>query len=336
MTRNHQTQPDQGFTLIELILAIAIICFVVVMIASIVNTVSGSWKRSSSEMTSFQNARFAFDRLNSTINQSTLNPYWDYVDASGTRRTSNNAATFAPSKYARCSDQHFMIAPVSNYTNSGQTIACFFQAPLGYSTNTSLTSLNNMLNAVGFFVEFNSDGDSNTCSLKPSFAGQAKWRYRLMELRQPSENNSVFTNTTNSAWITNAMTVPGRQARPIADNIIALVLMAEDVNGNPLFSSTNNSYTYDSRNSNSTNTYNQLPAQVQVTMVAIDEASASRLAAKNGSTAPSIVSSNYFQDPANYTTNLASLQQELATNSSKPTFRVFSTSIRIEAAKWSQ
>lgn len=321
-----------GFTLVELLVAAAIMGVIVLLLATIVGNVSKIWKRSEAQITRFQSARFAFERMTRSLSQATLNPYWDYVNSQGDRRTTNNAATFSPSKYARCSDQHFFLGPASDFSGTGQSWSCFFQAPLGYSTNSGTTRLDNLLNAAGFFVEFNNDADAATLSLKPSFLTTPKWRYRLMELREPSENLNVF-KTTDSGWIASSMAA-GRQARPIADNVVAMVFLARDGSGNPV-SSTAGTYVYDSRNKSSTNTWNQLPAQVQVTMVVIDEDSAARLAAANGITAPPLVNSAYFQDPGKYADDLRDLERDLAVHAAKPDFHIFNTTVRIEAAKWS-
>lgn len=319
-----------AFTLIELLVAAAIMGLLIVLLVTIVGNVSKTWKRSEAEITRFQDARFAFERMTRSISQATLNPYWDYVDAQGNRRTTNNSSTFAPAKYARCSDQHFLIGRAADFAPSGATWACFFQAPLGYSTNSS--KLDNLLNATGFFVAFNDDADPATRSLKPAFIGGHKWRYRLMDLRQASESLEVF-KTTNNSWISAAMG-PGREARPISDNVIAMVFLARDSAGNPV-SSVPGSYIYDSRDKTSATTWNQLPAQVQVTMVVIDEASAARIAATTGSTPPALVNPTYFVDPGQFTQNLSDLERDLSTNAARPNYRVFNATVRIESAKWS-
>lgn len=322
----------QAFTLVEILIASAVMALLIVLLASIVGTVSQAWKRSEAMVTRFQSARFAFERMARSLSQATLNPYWDYVDAGGNRRTTNNTASFAPVKYARCSDQHFLIAPASDFATTGAGWSCYFQAPLGYSLNPSAGRLDNLLNAAGFFVEFNNDADPATRSLKPAFIPGAKWRYRLMDLREPSEDLQVY-RTTDKSWISDAMGA-GREARPIAENVIALVMLAKDAAGNPV-SSTANSYVYDSRDKTSPSTWNQLPAQVQVVMVVIDEDSAARLAATNGTTAPNLVKADYFKNPARFSGDLRDLQSDLSANSARPDYRIFNATVRIEAAKWS-
>jgi len=346
-----------AFTLVEMLVAMVIALLVVALLASMISVVSKTWKQTDAQITSFEDARFAFERITRTLSQATLNSYWDFVDEGGNRRTTTNATTFVPKNYARCSDQHFLIGPSSTYSLQGYTWACFFQSPLGFTNTPELTPLNNLLNATGFFVEFNNDADTATLSMKPSYITAAKWRYRLMELLQPTEDLSVFSDSSNASdstdqWIKDAMTIvntgdtsdtsKSRQARPIADNIIALVFLAEDTNGKPL-PTTAPTYSYDSRNQSVSSTWNQLPAQVQVTMVAIDEGSAARLAAANGlNNPPALVKTSYFQDPGTgnpatqYATDLAALEADLTANPAHLTYRVFNTTVRIESAQWEQ
>ena len=323
----------RAFTLVELLVASVIMVLLIMLLATMVGEVSKTWKRSETQITRFQNARMAFERMSRSLSQATLNPYWDYMNENNERRTTNNASTFQPAKYGRCSDQHFLIAKASEFTPTGKGWACFFQAPLGASTNTNFQKLNNLLNAVGYFAEFNNDADPANLSLKPSFITTPKWRYRLMDLRQPSEDLLVF-QTTNSAWVTDTMGA-GRQARPISDNVIALVFLAKDDLGNPVSSKTN-SYDYDSRDKTSPSTWNQLPAQVLVTMVVIDEPSAARLESMSGTAPPPLVNTSYFSNPAQYAQDLEALKGDLTGHPAKPDFRVFHTTIRIESAKWSQ
>ncbi|MEI9998945.1 MAG: hypothetical protein WDO13_07140 [Verrucomicrobiota bacterium] len=143
-------------------------------------------------------------------------------------------------------------------------------------------------------------------------------RYRLMEYLQPSEYLSIYSaanmpTATGSmpGWISNGfpdLTVVGGQTapnifvRPLADNIVALIIMPEQFSSGSLINGQSNaapvsslispSYDYDSayhaQNTTAnaqgqlvqTLTGNQLPPLVKVVMVAIDEASAVRLSNK--------------------------------------------------------
>lgn len=324
-----QTKPNlRAFTLIETLVAAVLLAIVIFLLASIGSRTASIWRRADSQVNSFQSARFAFERMTRSISQASLNPYWDYLDASSNRRTPENASSFVPASYGRCSDQHFTI------TNTPTPHACFFQAPLGQASGTNLTSLGNLLNAVGYFVEFNDDADAATLSPRPAgLLPGSRWRYRLMELLQPSEELGVY-NSTGGSWITQALG-SGRQARPIAENVILLLFLARDEEGNPL-SVSENSYVYDSRDRNSPNLWNQLPPQVEIILVVIDEASAARLAASHGSTPPDLVDPDYFIRPDRLTEDIEKLRRDLSDHPARPEFRILRNTVRLESAKWSE
>jgi len=324
----------RAFTLVELLVASVIVILVVVLLSSLVGRVSTIWMQADSRVSSFQSARFAFERITRSLSQATLNPYWDYVDSGGNRRTDQNASSFTPVGYGRMSDQAFCLLPASDFAAQGTAWATFFQAPVGHVGLSAYARLDNLLNAVGFFVEFNSDLEASTQSLKPAFLTEPKWRYRLMELVQPSEDLGVFLKP-GREWIKDAMDGPKpRQARPIAENVIALIFQAKTEDGTPLPSSA--SYVYDSRDINSPNTLNQLPPQVQVTLVTIDEVSAARLATQYETTAPPLVKQTYFKTPASFADDLRNLETDLANHPAKLNYRTFNATVRLESAKWSQ
>jgi uncharacterized protein (TIGR02599 family) len=330
MIEDLKERRQAAFTLVELLVAVALMVLLLLLLVSLVDKVSHSWRTADLRINSFQSARVGFERMTWSISQASLNPYWDYLDASSNRRTPANLSTFRPARYARVSDQHFLI------TNSPSRYAIFFQAPLGYTTNSAndLRELDNMLNAVGYFVEFNSDEAPSTKSIKPTFlTGQPRWRFRLMELLEPAELLKVFT-LPGAAWIQSSPD-PSRFARPVAENVIALIPRAQGALGNALPPGTS-SYLYDSRNPQFPASWNQLPARVQITMVVMDEDSAARLAAAHGASAPPLVSTSYFQNPANFDDDLAALESDLKTNQAKINYRIFTTSVRIEASKWSE
>lgn len=216
----------------------------------------------------------------------------------------------------------------------------FFQAPLGYATSTS-SVLPNLLNASGYFLEFSDDNSDRPNFLQSgtspgSYPLALKYRYRLKELSLPSENLGVYTYTrdanpsTINYWIGRPLTgLDGNTAgalsfspkSTLAQNVIALVMLPKR---SPNYPAPTNApvelapkYLYDSRAwtvpTSSTDTYastsrNQLPPQVQVTMIAIDEASAARLAAQSGTAMPT------FSDSGYNGTDAMTLQNGLYTN----------------------
>src|SRR5207244_2432555 len=108
-----------------------------------------------------------------------------------------------------------------------------------------------------------------------------------------------------NGWFADPLAAKNRPVHLLAENIVALVLLprlaaAEEKEreklGKPMLAA---KYRYDSTTSNADpeiNPKNQLPPVVQVTMVAIDEASAIRLADRFGTGAPNLQTSTLFQD----------------------------------------
>ncbi len=370
-----------GVTLIEMLASMAILLILMTIIFSIIQITSQAWKTSAGATTSMQQARVAFERMTRNLSQATLNTYYSYYIAPG--------AT-APSYYMRQSELQFISgsSPVNGSSFISGTVgdaaqithAVFFQAPLGVvnsSDSASYGNLNNLLNACGYFVAYCRD------PLRPGFLSsmsnqpQNEYRYRLMEYLQPSENLGIYTQgsflytgVTVPTWISNG--IPNLTAsetstgtitvRPLASNIVALIVMPEQstssgaqVSSTPIPTQAN-TYNYDSAFA-ATNappqipTANQLPPMVKVVMVAIDEASAIKLAALNpGATSvtpPNLGQSSLFHNPANlFTTGgvegdlekfedvLNATSTNLAGNTVKLNYYIFQTDVLIRGAKW--
>ena len=78
--------------------------------------------------------------------------------------------------------------------------------------------------------------------------------------------------------------------------------------------------------------YNQLPPEVELIMVAVDETSAVRVW-NNSTNAPSVVGS-YFSDPASVESDLKKLTDSLTLNKLK--YIVMRSTVKIRGARWSQ
>jgi len=178
-----------------------------------------------------------------------------------------------------------------------------------------------------------------------------RYRYRLMELMEPTESLSVYNYTTNRSytgidWITNSLSMTAnRPVHVVAENVIAMILLPklapnDQTNGLAAHSLATN-YSYDSSiNQNATLTYptnailnshHQLPPVVQVTLVAVDEASAVRYS--NYYAGISNTVGGYFNNASQFTNDLSLLQSNLA--SKQINFRVFTTDVMLKGAKWS-
>ena len=320
--RRHSCGLPGGFSLLELIVAMAVLAIMAVMMLSVTSSAQRLAKQTTSRVEQFREARRAFERINQTLSQATLNPYWDYVDLNGKPRTNTS---FTPAKYFRLSELRYLQTNASSLAAPrGGTMAggsAFFQAPLGKSDTVS--GLNSLLNTVGFFIERGSDS-----SLRPpTVTAAAKTRFRLFELLEPTENLTIYGLTSgNSTYSgTNWFTTPlanATNSHRLADNIVALVFQAQYTTANSLLT---NSFNYTSTPQGAGTQAieeNNLPPNVRVTMIAVDETSARRIADQN------IALTDATND-----TLLATLEQQLSDN--RLNFRRFESTVSIGPAKWS-
>lgn len=334
-----------GFTLIEMLAAMAVLIVLLGIVVGVTNSVSTTVRRSTAGIDALANARTGFDLINRTLSQATLATYWDYDNP------------LDPKEYIRQSDLQFLVRQNTEDAGYGQEV--YFAAPETYAETANIRSTRGLLNACSFFVHFGSNQD-----FRPSSQTGVKFRYRLMFGIQPTEELGIFkrrprTDFTSEAdyrsavqsfwnsldWIApiqNGATSVGAEVNPVADNVIALVIWprlssGEDPDGlvlNP------NSFDYNSQKDAMSVpqalTANQLAPVVQITMVAISEASASRLDDGTGNP-PKIIQDalkNRFADPKNYEADIKAVSDKLA--SEHIDFQVFSTSVPLRESKWSR
>jgi len=327
-----------AFTLIELLAAVALFSIIMVVIFGLTQQAGNAWRSTSSKIEAFQGARAAFEMITDALSQATLNTYYDYQDASGNRRSTQNAASFVPDTYTRYSDLHFLSG--QNLVPSQVSNAVFFQTPGGYSASSSFKGLDTLLNVCGFYVRYDKD------SAKPAFfssipnAPADRYRYRLYEFLQPSEQFKVFDTYSSDkaegssmAWFKDPLSSGAVAPSQIAENIVALVVLPkisdqDKVNAGGAFFS---AYEYDSRDTTNTSTLNQLPPLVDVVMVAIDENSARRI--EDGSAPPNFGVGGLFKDPSKLDGDLKSLESTLVERNIR--YQVFRTTVALRNSKWS-
>jgi uncharacterized protein (TIGR02599 family) len=354
-----------AFTLVEVLLSTAVLSLLVIVLVSITNQTAATWRYTTGKIEQFSGARDAFESLTRQIGQATLNTRYDYFNSSGEARTQDNAANFVPKSYGRQSDLRFISGSMDRANRfDGQpasplaadagrprpTHGIFFHAPLGFVDDTAkYGALPGLLNTWGYYVEFDNDQRSRPSFLANGSGGTPlRYRYRLMEFMRPSEQ--LVTYSTPNDWFQPAVNEAGTpSAHALAENIIALViqpmLSPEDeqklasppaVAGTALAPT----YFYDSTQKHATadlNPHHQLPPMVRVTMVAIDEPSAIRLA--TGSTMPDFGLDSLFQTASassteQYQNDLDTLSARLAEK--RCSYRVFTTNVIIRGAKWSK
>jgi len=311
---------DCAFSILELLVAVAVLLIILLIIFSITQQTGNAWKSTNSKIEAFQRARAAFDAITQNLGQATLNTYYDYDDR------------LNPKRYFRNSDLHFISG--KSLTPGQLTHSVFFQTPAGYSDDSNVQGMETLLNACGYFVEYVED-----TTLPPFLAtlpnGPAvKYRYRLMQFLQPSQNLAVYANPTGNDWFTDSLS-SNIATRQMADNIILLLIVPKNSQGADLTTD----FEYNSRDAVWTptsglpqpTTSNQLPPLVEVIMVAMDEASANRLC--TSSTAPDLGLGTLFQDPASIDANLTTFENALSDK--HVNFRIFRTTIALRNSKWS-
>jgi uncharacterized protein (TIGR02599 family) len=313
--------------------AISVLGILLAILATVTSLVSRTVRHANREANSLTTSRAAND-LSQKISLATLNTYYAY----------DNFRTPAqpPKRYVRLSDLQFLIQ--ANVRNPGCGQEIYFASPLSFSTAQPIGGLQNLLNACGYFVQYNNDDP-----FRPSPVETPKWRYRLMQGFERTENLKVFkidpTRWAGSSpggglpWLETICNDPGSvraNVTPVADNVIALILRPQDPSGTVLSSD----YTYDSAPASvmptsQPLTENQLPPVIQLTVITIDEASATRIDTRTA-TEPSEIKnalSGRFTKTAEYAQDLEEVGKAL-TNAGVA-YRVFNTSIPMREAKWS-
>lgn len=312
----------RGFSLLELLVSITILAIIVMALSSILSSSTTAWRRGSSKIQTFQDARAAYEAVTRKLSQATLNVYWDYeTDSSGN-----------PVRYRRQSELAFVSgaeAVLLPAESDPRTHAVFFQAPLGFSAIPETNGLESLLNACGYFLDFGPDTDDRPPFLADGALVPTRHRFRLKELWEPTENLRVYQNTPATNWIS------ATPSAVLAENIIALVILPklpqrEDPTGAALAPD----YLYNSTDPSSPETHNQLPPLVQVVMIAIDESSATRAASGTNAPTYGVDWNQVFQNAENLNADLQTVESRLV--SEQINYQVFNSTIALEGAKWSR
>lgn len=363
----------KGFTLIEILVASTIVLVLSGMLIQMTSITSRIWTGNKARIEQYQSARAGFEAMTRRLSQATLNTYWDYD-----KPAAASTAGAPPAKYIRQSELRFICGDtktlVPSPTRALAAKGIFFHAPLGFidRSKPDLRGMENLLNTWGYFVEFGSDQEYRppvfTTAILP-----LRYRFRLMELMVPADSLTTYSLTSGllgttplnlqyraNTWFSNFINLPvgSKIPRPVhvlADNIVGLTFVPklsrsdEDRRGTgatPLCADYNYNTYYDPSKvypDPEINPSNQLPPIVQVSMVALDEASAVRLADLNGTTMPVLGNGLFtntrrlFDDPATPAPDdgdLAKLGAELAKQHLN--YRVFTTDVTIRSAKWSR
>ena len=355
MTPSRRAGRNTGFTLVELLVSMVVLSIMLVLLTQLTSSLRSVISRTTSSIDAFKEARDAFETMTRRIAQATLNSYDDLNPNSGGTKS-----------YVRASELRFisgdagtLIAGSSYPDSSYPTDAIFFQAPLGFSMVPQYASLAQILNTCGYFIQWGSDQ-----TLRPSFVSSPpRFRFRLMEVLEPSENLQIYNKTSGSStttpvrsasWYYTArdwfqypvLTESPTPVHVLAENVIFLALLpmvapqnATNPQGGALDGTSTDiasAYLYDTAPNVTANSppyaQNQLPPMVYIMMIAVDEASFVRYQAINGTAMPTNLGLSGILTNAAYTNRQQDVAQVTnALTAAKINYRIFSIAIPLGA-----
>jgi uncharacterized protein (TIGR02599 family) len=330
---------ERGFSLVELLAAMCILALLLAILLSVTNQTTSTVKQAMFKIDAFGTARAAQDIVTQRLSQATLNTYWDYYDTSGSRRTADNASNFSPIAYGRASDLQFVIMQNTQTTaTTGQEI--YFQAPVAFSSSQTYQSTRGLLNTCAYFVRYGNDQ-----SFSPGVVTAKRWRYRLMEAIQPTEDLQIYQNAgNNSVWIPPLSGTSSTASSPVADNVVAMIVWPRlSVVQNPTGDQLTPDYTYDSKNYQGATGYqkitaNQLPPMVQISFIIIDEPSAIRIDTHSSTPPPEIAAAlagKFIKSTvAAYQEDLDDVAEKLVAKHIN--YRILTSLVVLRESKWSK
>lgn len=377
----------RAFSLIELMISTAVLSMMLVIVFQMLNGMQRIWKKTRQDVGEFKEARQGFEEVTRRVSQATLNTYFSYRYDEATVK---GIKLRMGREIIPQSELHFVCGPATeleitrkNSREVGQryTHAIFFQAPFGFCVeqdkNTEdklkFEKLNGLMNAWGYFVEFNTDELDRPQFLKQlDNSPKPRPRYRLMEFRQPAEYFQVYklnlrdldknaSKTKIYEWFNEGLYSINsefntslqdrdsegfyRSTRVVAENIVAMILHPRepDERRESQEDELAPDYHFDSRRFQwgkggnlATRTRHQLPPVIDVTFVAIDEVSFNGFCNQQG-----IKSAE--DDPQLVDKELfvkaRDFRKDLRTleaklKEKKLDYRTFNTSLRIRESKW--
>lgn len=302
----------RGFTLVELLLSMSVLAVIMVLMADVIVRTQNTMTQATAHVGEFQEARSALDAVSTALSQAVMDASWSY------KRNAAGAAT----AYERVSDHHFILGKASDLVGAGAESgqAMFFQAPLGFAgtfTDAPGTGapavagterLHSLVNAWGFYIKYDTDLPSRPAFLADAEATKlypARKRFRLMQYAQPAEKSILYSKTfalNRKTAKTQALqwyqTDLAACSRPVAENILALILVPYSANvtqinsgagyadvkvePDPLYAYDTRDYQWNGSNPISSSRRHQLPTKVQVILFATEEKSYDKFVAQSG------------------------------------------------------
>ena len=355
--RSLPSRQRKAFTLVEVLVSMVILAMIMLIITQVIGQAQRSWRSASSRVTQFREARIAFDTITRNLRQATLNSYRNFFYLSSGNQVPVDVRE-TPDGYKRYAELGFRTDNAATIVSNAGGVdslpghAVMFQAPLGKSITPSpvpgipmFDQLKSLLCIRGYFVRYSSDSSYVPAGLRGRLT--EKYRYRLYEYRPPSEVNAAYheaaDGTADGLWTNINAASAASYIAPVAENIVLLVLAPSfadqaSVAATPKISSLERGtlYTYNSYVGSSGGAVaveqHRLPRAVQVTLVAVDEESAKRLAEQNGGSSPNLLGKAgvSFANPISYDQDMNSLKQTLT--EMRMNYRVFSSTVFIPGA----
>ncbi len=327
LRRREQRSSTGAFSLIEVMVATAILVVIMMIVVSIIGQISSVWRRSSEDIQAFQNARLGYDLITRNLSQALLNTYLDY----------DNVTT--PTRYLRKSELAFFCGKAGEDDlpgTMGTGQAVFFYAPASYTKSAEMYGgMESLLNTCGYYVTF-----CQSKSIPGHVSGAANsYRYRLVQLLVPTEEKNIYDSSMvgTHSWFMNYADPSSKMIQAVSDNIIALIIRPQDPASTP--ADLSEDYKYDTTLKATDDpqpvTAHQLPPVMQVTLVAIDEVSARRM--ERGSQPPEVIANalgGKFKETANYQNDIDQLESAL--NAAHIQYRIFSSAVPIRESKWTK
>lgn len=349
--RSLPNSPLSGFSLIEMMVAIAILMVILTAIFEIVDKTRATFNYSQSKVAQFRTARSAFQTMTRRISQAVLNTYWDYDDPED------------PLQYQKQSELHFVVGPSGSplgdfpeLLGGGETRpghAIFFQGPFNYSADRDNRNFDTLLNSWGYYIEFGSDEKFLPPFMRGREGISERYRFRLMEFRPPTEKMLVYGEELKKQppgfdfyqWF---KSLADDYSRPIAENVIALIISPRRSRNDTPIDEVNDlpwdiapDYYYNSREFQRSSESNeprfqvskhQLPSLLHITLITIDDRSAIKLEEEFGQNVPDLQFDSLFQNASRYEADLETLENRLL--ELNLTYQVFTDTVAMRAAKW--
>ncbi|HEX4083478.1 MAG TPA: hypothetical protein VHY22_01100 [Chthoniobacteraceae bacterium] len=378
----------------EILVASAVMLVIIFVLLQVIAGMNSVWSNTSGAISNFQSARSAFTVINRELARATLKTYLDYINNPSTNNSPfgvfrtglslEQQQTFVPYSFARASELHFVCGPATGIIPSGASAvnnpgdAVFFQAPLGVVAAQNQTTdkyLQGSLDDIGFYVQYGDLSPRQFPSWLNSFFGGATHNaFRLVEAMEPTENLSVYQQTSTGNYNLGWLPAVSGTAFPVSGSTYDQSILAQDVLllivrprvetvdeqllapkfGETYGPATQNAiispnYVYDSRswqpgytftvNLVKNSTYaiymrNQLPPIVDVAMLCADPNSLTHMHISSQGTPPAVL-----EPPASLFANSSNMDADLATFGQQLAanhirYRIFRSSVQILSAAW--